>query len=187
MKSEQGRLLVQLARGAIHASLGRPLPEGARPDWLSQPGATFVTLHRGGRLRGCIGSIEPRRPLGEDVCENAIAAATRDPRFDPLTPNELSDLEVEVALLSALEPFSVSGEEDALGQLRPGVDGLVLSFGARKGTFLPQMWEQLPEPREFVRYLKQKVGLPGDFWDEEIQLQRFTAEKWGDPLPLAQA
>jgi AmmeMemoRadiSam system protein A len=187
VRPEQGRLLVRLARGAIHAELHRPLPPDEQPDWLSEPGATFVTLHRLAQLRGCIGSIEPRRPVGEDVRENAVAAAMRDPRFMPMTTDELVDLEVEVALLSALEPISVKSEGEALARIRPGTDGLVLTYGTNKGTFLPQMWEQLPAPKEFLRCLKQKAGLPRDFWEPTVQLQRFTAEKWGDAGPPAQA
>jgi AmmeMemoRadiSam system protein A len=183
MTPERGQLLVRLARGAIHAELRRPLPPDEQPDWLSEPGATFVTLHRLAQLRGCIGSIEPRRPVGEDVKENAVAAAMRDPRFMPMTADELLDLEVEVTLLSSLEPMAVKSEAEALATLRPGVDGLVLTCGTNKGTFLPQMWEQLPAPKEFLRYLKQKAGLPRDFWEPQVQLQRFTAEKWGDSAP----
>ena len=178
MTPDQGHLLVRLARDAISAELHQAVERPERPGWLSEPGATFVTLKRSNRLRGCIGSIEARRPIGEDVEENAIAAAMRDPRFFPMTPDELVDLSVEVTVLSRLEALPTADEDDACRKLRPGVDGVVLSYRGTKGTFIPQMWEQLPAPKEFLRYLKQKAGLARDFWDPAVQLQRFTAEKW---------
>lgn len=187
MTGEHGRVLLRQAREAIHAVLERPLDAHPQPGWLSEPGATFVTLKRENRLRGCIGSIEPRRPIGEDVRENAVAAALRDPRFMPMTTRELVDLSVEVTVLSALEPVAVRTEAEALAAIRPGIDGLVLSYREAKGTFIPQMWEQLPAPKEFLRYLKEKAGLPRNFWEPEVRLQRFTAEKWRDDDAPAQA
>jgi AmmeMemoRadiSam system protein A len=179
---DRGRTLVRLAREAIELELGQAVPPLDRPDWLQMPGATFVTLMRENRLRGCIGSIEPRRPIGEDVTQNAVAAATRDPRFLPMTADELADLKVEVTVLSPLEPLEVQGEADACQKLRPGVDGVVFTHRSAQSTFIPQMWEQLPAPKEFLRYLKKKAGLPDDFWDSDVQLQRFTAAKWREEL-----
>jgi AmmeMemoRadiSam system protein A len=178
MTDEQGQVLLRQAREAIHERLGRPLPVSERPPWLAEPGATFVTLQCAGRLRGCIGSIEARRPIGEDVRENAVSAAMRDPRFVAMTSDELEDLSVEVTVLSPLEPVPARSEAEALALLRPGVDGVVLSHRASRGTFIPQMWEQLPDPREFLRALKHKAGLPRDLWDAEVTLQRYTVQNW---------
>lgn len=179
-EANHGAMLPQLARAAIQARLGLAMPTTPSdpPDWLRQPGATFVTLMHKGRLRGCIGSLEAHRSLLEDVRANAVAAAFRDPRFPPLTAEEFGDTQVEVSLLSDPQPLTFSGEADALAQLRPGVDGVVLEYGPHRGTFLPQVWEQLPQPRDFLAHLKLKAGLPADFWADDIRLSRYTVEKW---------
>jgi len=184
LNSEQGARLIQLARDAIAAGLGLPgrsAPLDADAEqWLAEPGATFVTLHRGGELHGCIGSIEPRRRLFDDVRQNAAAAAFVDPRATPLEPADLDELEVEVSLLGPLEPLSFVDEADALAQLRPGVDGVVFAYGARRATFLPQVWESLPEPREFLAHLKVKAGFTPGFWAEGVKLYRYGLQKWSD-------
>jgi AmmeMemoRadiSam system protein A len=146
--------------------------------WLLEPGATFVTLRRGEELRGCVGSIEAFRPLGEDVRRNAVAAALRDTRFPPLAPEELDEVEVEVTLLSPPEPMRFDSEADALAQLRPGEDGLLLSWGNHRSTFLPQVWESLPRPEAFLESLKRKAGLAPDFWHRDLRLSRYTAVHW---------
>jgi hypothetical protein len=180
MSADRGPVLLRLARHAIERALG--VDQALREDaaWLAEPGATFVTLRQGGYLRGCIGSLEARRPLIQDVMVNATAAALRDPRFPPLTADELPRTEVEVSLLSPLEPVPFSDEEDALRRLRPGVDGVVLEYRDRRGTFLPQVWGELPDPRLFLRHLKRKAGLAEDFWSAEIRLLRYTVSKWKD-------
>ena len=129
-------------------------------------------------MRGCIGTLEAHRPLGVDVRENAVAAAFRDPRFMPLTRAEFDDIRVEVSLLSPTEPLAVANEEDALARLRPNVDGMVFEYGHYRSTFLPQVWEQLPEPAEFLAHLKRKAGLSMDFWSESVRLSRYTVSKW---------
>jgi AmmeMemoRadiSam system protein A len=177
-EAERGDRLLALARGAIARQLGLGAAPHDDADWLKVPGATFVTLTQHGRLRGCIGSLEAWRSLGEDVMANALAAAFRDPRFPPLEADELARTQVEVSLLSPQTPMPVRDEADALAQLRPGIDGVVLECGAHRGTFLPQVWEQLPRPADFLRHLKLKAGLPGDFWDPGIQLSRYTVTKW---------
>jgi AmmeMemoRadiSam system protein A len=146
--------------------------------WLQEPGATFVTLTRHGDLRGCIGSLEAHRPLAQDVRENAVAAAFRDPRFRPLTRKEFDAVRVEVSLLSPPESIEAEDEKAALAALRPHVDGVVLAYGHLRSTFLPQVWEQLPDPQEFLAYLKRKAGLPMDFWAAEVRLSRYTVSKW---------
>jgi AmmeMemoRadiSam system protein A len=173
-----GTALLVRARNAIGAKFGEPpVPEPDHPD-LRQPGATFVTLTQQGELRGCIGSLEARRPLEDDVRENAQAAAFRDPRFPPLGREELAVTRVEVSLLTPARPMSFTDEADALGQLRPGVDGVILEHGGRRGTFLPQVWESLPEPKQFMAHLKNKAGLPADFWAPGVKLYRYEVRKW---------
>jgi AmmeMemoRadiSam system protein B/AmmeMemoRadiSam system protein A len=180
LPADAGPVLLALARAAICGALGRD--GAAREDaaWLREAGATFVTLQRHGQLRGCIGSLEARRPLADDVKSNAVAAALHDTRFAPLTVAELEGLVVEVSLLSAPQPLVATGEEDLLRQLRPGIDGLVLQRGLQRATFLPQVWEQLPQPRAFVEHLKRKAGLPPGVWDERIRAERYTVRKWSE-------
>jgi AmmeMemoRadiSam system protein A len=178
MLIERGPILLQLARCAIADALGEPAAEIEHADWLREPGATFVTLTRQGELRGCIGSLVAERPLREDVTSNARAAAFRDPRFTPLTRTGYREIEVEVSLLSALTPIEFESEEHLLTQLRPRVDGLLLEHGWQRGTFLPQVWEQLPEPQAFLAHLKRKAGLPADVRTSEIRVSRYTVTKW---------
>ncbi|MCA6215708.1 AmmeMemoRadiSam system protein B [Ideonella sp. B7] len=169
-----GRALLARARNAIASVLNLPLrPEPAHPA-LALPGATFVTLHRGGALRGCIGRLEAgRHSLDEDVRRNARNAAFEDPRFAPLTAEEWPDLQLEVSLLTAPEPLPVRDEADACARLHPGVDGVILNWRGRQATFLPQVWQQLPDPMDFLAALKRKAGLPADFWAEDLTLARY--------------
>lgn len=178
MTDPRGPLLTALARAAICRQLGVACRPPARPDWLEAPGAVFVTLTRGGRLRGCIGSLAACRSLGADLEANACAAAFRDPRFPPLTAAELADTCVEVSILSPAEPLACRDEADACCQLRPGLDGVILECGRHRGTFLPQVWEQLPEPAQFLAHLKVKAGLPADYWSAEVRLSRYRVEKF---------
>ncbi len=178
MRLDQGQALLAIARGAIAEQMGVPSPSFDEAQWLNESGATFVTLTCAGTLRGCIGSLVADRPLRTDVKNNALAAAFSDPRFPPVSTREYREIEVEVSLLSPMQPVTVESETHALTLLRPGVDGVLLEYGWRRGTFLPQVWEQLPEPRAFLAHLKQKAGLPADFWAEEIRLSRYTVTKW---------
>jgi AmmeMemoRadiSam system protein A len=178
MVTERGPILLKLARGAIADALGEPEAEVEHADWLREPGATFVTLTRHSELRGCIGSLVAERPLREDVTGNARAAAFRDPRFAPLTRTDYREIAVEVSLLSAMTPIEFESEEHLLTQLRPGVDGLVLEHGWQRGTFLPQVWDQLPEPRAFLGHLNHTAGLAADFWAGDIRISRYTVTKW---------
>ena len=185
---EQGRLLIALARDAIAERLEQPrqaLPELGRHDWLRAPAAVFVTLTQSGALRGCIGSLEAHRSLLDDVRANACAAAFKDPRFPPLTARELPGTRVEVSILTPAEPIRFRDEAELLAQLRPGIDGLILEHGWHRGTFLPQVWEQLPEPGDFVAHLKRKAGLPADFWADDLRVSRYQVEKFkeGDHVP----
>ena len=173
-----GQALLARARNAIAAQLKQQTQVEPDHPALNQPGATFVTLMQNGALRGCIGSLEAHRPLDQDVRANAVAAAFRDPRFPPLTATEFSQTRVEVSLLTAPQPMKFSDEADALRQLRPNVDGVIFIAGQHRSTFLPQVWEQLPEPRLFMAHLKQKAGLPPNWWSSEVELQRYEVQKW---------
>lgn len=175
--TEKGRTLLHLARDAIAGEFGMPTHEQPGADWLQEYGATFVTLNLHERLRGCIGSLDAHRPLFEDVRANAIAAAFRDPRFAPLSRNELAEVVIEVSLLGKSEKICFANEQDALQQLKPDVDGVVLEYGYHRATFLPQVWEQLPDPHAFVGQLKTKAGLAEDFWSEDIKLSRYSVQK----------
>lgn len=151
------------------------------PAPLQSVGATFVTLTRGGRLRGCIGSLKAVRPLAEDIAANAAKAGFEDPRFRPVAEAELADAEVEVAILSRPAPLVFRDEADLLAQLRPGLDGLILQQGPRRGTFLPKVWESLPEPGAFLEALKAKAGLPRGHWSGEMTAWRYVAESFKGP------
>ena len=173
----RGATLVSIARTAIASRPEAPPPRWTEP-WLNEPAATFVTLHLDGELRGCIGSIEAVRLLGDDVHSNARAAAFRDPRFPPVGPEELIALEVEVSVLSARSPVAAASEGDALAALRPGIDGVVLEFDGRRVTFLPQVWEGIPDPLAFLSQLRIKADLPARFWHPALRLSRYTVEKY---------
>lgn len=173
-----GRTLLPIARAAIGQSLGHRSAVNEDAPWLQELGASFVTLTQQGQLRGCIGSLQAHRPLLLDVKANAVAAAFRDPRFSPLAVHELEHTDVEVSLLSPMQPLAFTSEADALAQLRPGVDGVVFEYDRYRSTFLPQVWEQLPHAHEFVAHLKRKAGLPHNFWAKEVRLHRYTVSKW---------
>ncbi|KAF0163281.1 MAG: hypothetical protein FD157_3151 [Rhodocyclaceae bacterium] len=182
--ADLGPALLVRARNAIAAKLKQPTQAEPVHSALSQPGATFVTLTQNGQLRGCIGSLQAHRALDQDVRANAVAAAFSDPRFPPLTLAELPHTRVEVSLLTAPQPMKFSDEADAVRQLRPNVDGIIFIAGQRRGTFLPQVWEQLPDPRQFLAHLKQKAGLPANYWSSEVELQRYEVQKWKEaPTP----
>lgn len=178
--TEDGALLLAIARGALARALGDPwlLPEDAPAPWLDAPGASFVTLTQRSQLRGCIGTLEAHRPLRQDVAANAVAAALRDTRFAPLAARELPGTEIEVSLLSAPEALAFDSETEALAQLEPGVHGVLFEFGARRSTFLPQVWQQLPDAADFLAQLKRKAGLAPDFWASDVRLSRYTVVKW---------
>jgi AmmeMemoRadiSam system protein A len=156
----------------------RPLPVdlAGLPPELKRKRATFVTLQHHGRLRGCIGMLEATRPLAEDIACNAYAAAFQDPRFPPLRQSECEGLEIHLSLLTPPEPMAFHCEQDLLDQLQPGVDGLILAEGSRRGTFLPSVWEQLPTRQDFWEHLKLKAGLPAGYWSDTLKVWRYRAE-----------
>jgi AmmeMemoRadiSam system protein A len=179
LTAERGRVLLRIARASLTDALDLGDDPGGWDDpWLREPGATFVTLWRRGNLRGCVGSILAYRPLLEDVWRNARASAFHDSRFPPVGAGELADLAIEISLLSAPEPVDCSCEAEALRLLRPGVDGVIFACEERRSTFLPQVWEQLPDPRDFLDHLRAKAGLGRGFWSPEVRLSRYTVLKW---------
>lgn len=180
MSDERGRILLAIARESLAAALGMGEESVRDEPWLLEPGATFITLRRLGGLRGCVGTIQAHRPLLEDVRHNARSAAFSDFRFPPVERSEYPEISVEVSLLSACEPCEFGCEEDALGGLRPGIDGIVFEFGERRSTFLPQVWEQLPDPWDFLAHLKRKAGLAPSFWHPDVRLWRYTVTKWSE-------
>lgn len=180
--------IVRLARAAIAAAVsGRPGP-AVNPATLSpalrRPAAAFVTLQSAGQLRGCIGGLEPNWPLYEDVCRHAAQAATEDFRFEPIRPEELAGLEVEVSVLSELARLDYRSTDDLLARLRPGVDGVTLALGPRRATFLPQVWERVPEPQVFLGMLCEKMGLPADAWRRSrLEVFTYQVETIESPAP----
>jgi AmmeMemoRadiSam system protein B/AmmeMemoRadiSam system protein A len=178
--AEAGRTLIEIAKGAIANGLAlKPaLARRKQLTWLLQPGATFVTLTAEGKLRGCIGSLAATRPLGEDVAANARAAAFEDPRFPKLTRGEWPRCTVEVSLLSAPKPIHFADEADLTAQIRAGEDGLILECEGKRATFLPQVWEGLPEKARFLQELIRKAGLPDDTRLARCRLWRYRVEKF---------
>jgi AmmeMemoRadiSam system protein A len=184
-QSPLGVELLRLARASIEHGFehAEPLPidsDGLPPE-MSEMRATFTTLREGGRLRGCCGTLQAVRPLAKDVAHSAFQAAFRDPRFEPLCRHELNDVDLEVAVLSPMEPLPVDDEADLLEKLRSGTDGLVIIEGSHRATFLPKVWEQLPNPPEFLGALKMKCGLPKDYWSERLAFQRYTTVLHTEP------
>ncbi len=178
--TQKGTVLLPLARATIARQLGLELTAREDAPFLRELGASFVTLKRNGQLRGCIGSLEARRALVDDVKHNARSAAFLDPRFRPVSLREFDEITVEVSLLSVPEPMAFRDEDDLIAQLRPEVDGLILEVDGHRGTFLPQVWESLPTPREFFTHLKNKAGLPMDFWSDDLRVARYTVDKWSE-------
>ena len=175
------RGLLEIARESIRHGLshGRPLEvdASAYPEPWREPRATFVTLRRGGDLRGCTGVLEARRPLVCDVALNAYRAAFEDSRFPPLAPEEFDGLDLHISILTPIEPLSHIGEEELLSLLRPGIDGLLLREGAHSATFLPSVWQQIPDRRRFLRELKRKAGLPLDYESVTMCFSRYQVEE----------
>lgn len=180
LAARRGKQLMAIARASIEHGLrhGEPMPvrRGDYADDLFEAGAAFVTLHKGDDLRGCIGTPLACRPLAVDVAHNAYAAAFADPRFPPLAAWEWPLVELSISLLSAPEPMQFEDEADLLRQLRPGVDGLIIEAGEHRALFLPAVWDELPDPRDFLGHLKAKAGLPRAP-RRDLQAWRFVAEE----------
>lgn len=180
LNKEHQQQLLTLAKNSIEQGLqtGQPLKIVLAdfPAELMVRRATFVTLQKHHVLRGCIGMLEAVRPLAEDIAENAYAAAFKDPRFPPLQADEWDDLEISLSILTSPEPLVFTSEQDLLSKLKPGIDGLIIEEGYRRGTFLPSVWESLPKPEQFLRHLKQKAGLSADYWSATVQVFRYYTE-----------
>jgi len=180
MKAGNRQLLLQIARDVISRGIETRgkyfFSTQSLPDELKEKRATFVTLTIGGHLRGCIGMLEACRPLAEDVARNAYAAAFGDPRFPPLTRKEFEPLEIHISVLSPPEELKFSSEKEALNRIRPGIDGLILQEGSRRGAFLPSVWQELPEKELFWAHLKVKAGLPVNYWSDTVRVFRYTTE-----------
>ncbi len=175
-QAEQG-ILLRIAREALDSSVrGEPLPAiplPALPEPLQENGASFVTLTIEGQLRGCIGALEAYQPLALDVQEHAVAAALQDYRFPNVRPTELSFIEIEVSVLTPRSPLAYDSPQDLIQKLRPGIDGVVLQDGFRKATFLPQVWDQISDPEQFLSQLCLKMGANADLWRTK-HIQVFT-------------
>jgi AmmeMemoRadiSam system protein A len=198
---DHGATMIDLARQSIWHGItpGGPLridPASVSPELL-QPGACFVTLKKSGQLRGCIGSVMAHRDLATDLCENAFKAGFGDPRFPALRQDELNDdLELSISVLSPPRDFPFESEADLIAKLTPDEDGIILSDGNHRGLFLPQVWEQLPDPADFVAQLKRKAGLSTDHWSDRMRAQRFVTrgisgkdispkDFWQQPTPMS--
>ncbi len=181
LTKKHGDLLVRLARKTISKELGESVEDSslddeiAKEEILNKKAGVFVTLLKNGELRGCIGTIMPEKSIIEGVKENAINAAFNDPRFPPLSKKELKDIKIEVSVLTPPKKLDYQGPEDLLKKIRPNVDGLIIQKGFSKATFLPQVWEKLPNPEDFLTHLCFKAGLPGNIWKIE-PLEVYTYE-----------
>jgi AmmeMemoRadiSam system protein A len=168
LTSDEKKILLREARAALeHGVRGEkqpPLDMESLPPRLREVGASFITLTIQGNLRGCIGALEPYQPLAQDVREHAVAAALEDPRFPPVTPNELGQIEIEISRLALPKRLAYTDPEDLLAKLRPQVDGVILRDDFRRATFLPQVWEELPDRSEFLDRLCYKMGAAPDTW-----------------------
>lgn len=170
-------LLLSLARQSIENCINnRPLPK-LDPSQLTlrlqQEGASFVTLTIKGYLRGCVGALEPYQSLADDVREHAIAAAFQDYRFPPVQPAEIRDIQIEISYLTKPVKMNYEDSAELIGRLRPNIDGVVLRDGMRRATFLPQVWEKIPDAEEFLEQLCMKMGSPPDLWRRK-KLEVFT-------------
>ena len=178
LSSKDKQIILKTARHAIQYGLtynkAPQLELSQYSPALQQTGASFVTLKETNQLRGCIGTLEASRALIQDVAEHAFAAAFRDPRFPKVNAIEEPMIHISVSILSESEDMQFKSESDFLNQLTPGEDGIILRYNGQKATFLPAVWEQLPEPQQFIGHLKKKAGLPVDFWSDEIQVSRYT-------------
>jgi len=184
LSTEDEQTLLRVARASIESGTAVGQKMNVVPaDYskaLQAVKSSFVTLKLSGELRGCMGSLAAREPLVADVAQHAFAAGFLDPRFPPLSLNEAGQVEIHISVLSTPEPLPFSSEDDLLGKMRPGIDGLILTEGRRRGTLLPSVWKQAPEPREFLAHLKRKTGLPLNYWSNTLTVFRYTTKSIGD-------
>jgi AmmeMemoRadiSam system protein A len=183
LSKEEQTILITIARQALEAAVnGNPLPKvdlTNLPEALQRDGASFVTLTGHGRLRGCIGALSAYQPLALDVQEHAVAAALQDHRFPTVSPSELPDIQIEVSYLTPSQSLDYDSPDDLINKLRPGMDGVILEDGRQRATFLPQVWEQLPDPDAFLSHLCSKMGAPADLWQtKHIQVAVYQVQKF---------
>jgi AmmeMemoRadiSam system protein A len=183
LTAEEKQILLRLAREALEIGVrGQKLPPlelNSMPLPLQEQGASFVTLTIEGNLRGCIGALEPYQSLAEDVREHAVAAALQDYRFPNVSPGELSQIEIEVSRLTIPVPLEYSTPEDLLSKLQPGIDGVLLRDGSRRATFLPQVWEKISDPAEFLDNLCYKMGASSDLWRKKhLDVSTYQVEEF---------
>lgn len=188
LTDEEKIQLLRLARRSIELAVkGKPLPALNLEDYsprLRAQGASFVTLTKNGELRGCIGTLEPHQPLVQDVCEHAVAAALEDFRFPPLEAHELAEVKIEISCLTVPKEFCYESPAELVKGLRPGIDGVVIRDGLRRATFLPQVWEKLPQPEEFLDHLCLKMGAPASLWRRKpltvltYQVEEFSEDQF---------
>jgi len=168
LTQEEQQTLLRMAREAMEHAVRGEKPPSMRSEILTQnlreKGASFVTLTIGGQLRGCIGALEAYQPLADDVCEHAVAAALEDPRFPSVREDELSRIQLEVSRLTRPVSLEYKDADDLLSKLRPHVDGVILRDGFHRATFLPQVWEKISDPSEFLENLCYKMGVSHDQW-----------------------
>ena len=183
---DEQNILLTIAARSIENGLkyGSPLVvvTSSYPPILQQQRASFVTLEINKQLRGCIGMLQATRPLVEDIAENAYSAAFNDPRFAPLQEFEYKQLDIHLSILTTPEAMTVSSEHELLEKMQPGIDGIIISDGFRRATFLPSVWESLPQPIDFLHHLKQKAGFPIDYWSAEMSVERYETISFGKPV-----
>jgi uncharacterized protein len=178
--------LLRLARQGLAAAVNGHIPPALeathRTPALARPGCSFVTLTELGELRGCIGSLVAEQPLWLDVQQRAGQAGLDDYRFTPVQPDELLNIEIEVSVLSAPAPLAYDSPDDLLRKLRPHVDGVVLRQGMHRATFLPQVWETVPDPAQFLSMLCQKLGAAPDAWRRvHLEVETYQVEEFSEP------
>jgi len=188
--TEEG-VLLQIARHSLEEVVryGREWQPDLTelPNKLQEPGASFVTLHTNGQLHGCIGTVVPARPLALDVAANAVSAALNDPRFPPLMPAELPYTAIEISLLGPMQPVAYGGHfHELVEKIRPGIDGVLLKRGWRRGLLLPQVWKHIPSPEEFLAHVAMKAGLSPEIYAEpNTEVYVFQVQSFEQPAPVA--
>jgi uncharacterized protein len=180
---EEQTTLLRLAREALERGVRReklpPLDDFSLTPHLRENGASFVTLTVRGQLRGCIGALEPYQSLAQDVREHAVAAALEDPRFPPVSERELNGIQIEVSRLTRPVPLDYADADDLLSKLRPHVDGVIMRNGFQRATFLPQVWEKIPDPAEFLNNLCYKMGAAPDLWrTKHLEVLTYQVEEF---------
>jgi AmmeMemoRadiSam system protein A len=184
---EHRQELLRISAATVQrAAAGKPFPKvtvGSFAAALQRPGASFVTLTKNGRLRGCLGSLKAYRPLVVDVAERGYASTIKDPRFKPVTAAELPGMQMEVAVLTAAKPMRFASETELVNQLRPGIDGLIVRDQGKGATFLPKVWDQISAPILFLNRLKQKAGLETGHWSDSFQAWRYETVRFAATLP----